>query len=56
MWPNYSTTSAVPVLCTFKQYSVIFCSLPSAAIDVISGTVVKDVDREMSPKMLSVLG
>ena len=40
-WSNYSTLCPVgPVLRTFVQYWITFCSRPQAASDIVSGTFV----------------
>ena len=40
-WANYSTLSAGPVLRTFMKYSIAFCSLQEAVINVTSGLFVR---------------
>ena len=36
----FNCLPAAPVLCTFVQYSIAFCSRPEVDSDVISGMVV----------------
>ena len=50
-WPNYSTLClAGPVLRTFVQYLITFCSRPEADNDVISGTAVDNVGVDVPIK------
>ena len=50
-WSNYSTLCPVePVLRTFVQYLITFCSRPEAASDVISGTFARPIGLDKCVK------